>query len=142
MTIIIVIIIVIIHLLLTDPPEVLNDLPSITVNESDTVTLDCLISGNPLPDILWLKKDNERLINITSTTDDRITMDTMQCLHYENCYQSILSITNVNKTDEGEYVCQGMNSVPDIMGNIINSSSANITVQGIVLCFLYLNLYI
>ncbi len=114
----------------------LNILSNITVNASDLVTFNCSVSGNPLPDILWYKRVDENLIDVTLLMDDRISIDIMKCLDYENCYHSNVTIVDVNKTDDGEYVCQGLNSVPEVTGMIRNSSTTNVTVQGETTLFL------
>ena len=95
---------------------------NLTVNEGDSIQLNCTMSGNPLPEIRWLKNrtvqspDHRIKINFTSYLEVKIS-------------NSVLTIASVKKSDEGMYWCLGHNSVENIIGSL-NHSEANLTVQG------------
>ena len=93
--------------------------------------MSCTFSGQPIPQVTWSRyqnnADKEELDNgtnkisvISSSNDTRVV--------------STLKINDVQKTDEGNYICSASNGIP----NLIQSQEykkAFITVQGIIILF-------
>uniref|UniRef100_A0AAY5JX31 Myomesin 1b n=1 Tax=Esox lucius TaxID=8010 RepID=A0AAY5JX31_ESOLU len=75
-----------------DRARVAGGLPDVvTIQEKKALNLTCNISGNPVPDVTWLK--NEREI----VTDDHYVMK------FEAGKYASFTITTVNTTDSGKY---------------------------------------
>ena len=90
---------------LTDQSEITAHPQSATKTEGDNVTLSCDAAGNPVPTLSWtVPKDT---IRISFSADKKE-----------------LTITNVNRTDSGEYRCEASN----ILGND-TSNIATLNVQ-------------
>ena len=68
-----------------DPPEILVISPNQTVNESNTLTLNCTAGGKPLPVITWTKVSNNSNVSFP--------------------------LTITGKEDEGSYRCTAQNGV-------------------------------
>ena len=68
-----------------DPPEILVISPNQTVNESNTLTLNCTAGGKPLPVITWTKVSNNSTVSFP--------------------------LTITGKEDEGSYRCTAQNGV-------------------------------
>ena len=62
--------------------------------------MECQIEGKPKPTVTWLKDGAE----VNSTGDSRITAS-------NNLDTWTLNITQLNRTDEGNYTCQANNSL-------------------------------
>ncbi|KAJ8010357.1 hypothetical protein DPEC_G00074220 [Dallia pectoralis] len=72
--------------------RVAGGLPDVvTIQEKKALNLTCNISGNPLPDVTWLKNEREIL------TDDHYVMK------FESGKYASFTITTVNTTDSGKY---------------------------------------
>ena len=82
---------------LTDQPEFTRHPQNVTKNEGEDVTLYCNATGVPKPSITW-QKDN---LTINPSADFRISIS-------QDGTQ--LNITNLNRTDIGEYKCVANNS--------------------------------
>ena len=82
-----------------------------TTIEGSNVTFSCVASGVPVPRISWTI--NGTAINVTANPRINLTADGQQ-----------LTVTNVNRTDSGEYRCVASNKV----GNV-TSMVAKLTVQ-------------
>ena len=82
--------------LFTDKPEITTHPQNVTTKEGDNVTLSCDTTGNPVPTISWTK-DGSAISNnsMISLSDDN----------------KQLTITNVNRTNSGEYQCVASNRV-------------------------------
>ena len=76
--------------LITVAPQITTHPQNLSVIEGSNVILSCNASGNPLPTISWTKSG----LLITSSDEP----------------QKNLNITNVNRTDSGEYRCVANNS--------------------------------
>ena len=68
-----------------DPPEILVISPNQTVNESNTLTLNCTAGGKPLPVITWTKVSDNNTVSFP--------------------------LTITGKEDEGSYRCTAENGV-------------------------------
>ena len=81
---------------LTDQPEIAAHPQNTTRIEGDTVTLSCNATGNPLPTISWTRNGSP----VTASGRISFSDDKKQ-----------LTITNVNRTDSGEYRCVASNEL-------------------------------
>ena len=79
------------------------------MKERENVTFTCDADGNPTPTFSWTKDGS--VLNTTS----RITF---------NADKKQLTITNVNRGDNGEYICVATNDV-----NEVQSYSSSLNVQ-------------
>ena len=94
---------------MTDQPEFTAHPQSQTLVEGSSVTFSSDANGITEPTFAWTKDGS------SVTADNRITLsvDNKQ-----------LSLTNVNRTDNGEYRCVAANSV-----GTVNSNAATLTVH-------------
>ena len=76
-----------------------------SVIEGDNVTLSCNASGNPEPTISWTRDGS-----LVSSGDQRISFE---------AGNRQLTITNVNRTDSGQYLCVADNSEGNDTSNAI-----------------------
>ena len=97
----------------TDPPKFLKQPSRETKSEGQRVSLECQIEGKPKPTVTWLKDGAE----VNSTGDSRITAS-------NNLDTWTLNITQLNRTDEGNYTCQANNSLDNK-----TSTTAQLTVN-------------
>ncbi|XP_028847169.1 titin-like [Denticeps clupeoides] len=74
------------------PPTLVAGLKNLTVNEGETVTLECQISGHPTPGIMWFRED----YRIESSIDFQIT--------YENEHARLV-IREAFAEDSGRFTC-------------------------------------
>ena len=100
--------------LITDIPEITTHPKNVTTTEGGNLTLSCNATGNPVPKISWTKDGSP----ISSNSRISLSQDDKQ-----------LTITNVNRTDSGEYRCVADNS----LGND-TSNAAKLYVQCKWLC--------
>ena len=84
-----------------------------TIVEGEDVVFSCMVDGNPSPRVTWTK--NEENLNITANL--RLTTSSLNNNHS-------LTITDVHRSDSGQYRCVIINSV----GNL-TSSAGNLNVQ-------------
>ena len=94
---------------ITDEPEITVHPMNKTKLEGDNVTFTCDVDGNPVPTISWTRDGSP--LNASgriSFADDK----------------KQLTITNVNRTDSGEYQCVAKNRVGSD-----TSKSASLNVQ-------------
>ena len=84
-----------------------------TLVEGKDVVFSCMIDGNPSPRVTWTK--NEEKLN--TTTNLQLTVSSLNNKHN-------LTITDVHRSDSGQYRCVIINSV----GNI-TSSPGDLNVQ-------------
>lgn len=73
-----------------DAPKIKQDIQSETVNESEAVYLNCIADGNPVPQVMWIFK------NQTMATGSQ---------------QNTLMISKVTGNDAGEYTCTAENDL-------------------------------
>lgn len=91
--------------------EFLKNSKSQTTNEVSNVTFTCIASGVPEPSLSWTI--NGTAINPTANSRIGSTADGQQ-----------LTVTNVKRTDSGEYRCVASNNV-----TTVTSNAATLTVQ-------------
>ena len=103
--------IIIILSYVTDKPAIIVHPESQTKTEGENVTFSCNATGNPVPTISWTRNGSY----IETSDNSRISFSA-------NKIQLI--ITNLNRTESGEYLCVANNSV----GNDI-SNTATLDVQ-------------
>ena len=84
---------------ITDKPEITGLPPSVARPEGDNVTLSCNAEGNPVPTISWIRSGSH-IDTSGNSSRIRFSEDKKQ-----------LTITNVNRTDSGEYRCVANNSL-------------------------------
>ena len=97
----------------TDPPKFLKQPSGDTKAEGLNVSLECQIEGKPKPTVTWLKDGAE----VNSTGDSRITAS-------NNLDTWTLNISQLNRTDEGNYTCYASNSLENQ-----TSATAQLTVN-------------
>ena len=98
-------------ILTTVAPELMEYPKNQLTIEGSNVTFSCIAGGVPSPRISWTI--NGTAINVTANPRINLTADGQQ-----------LIVTNVNRTDSGEYRCVASNKV----GNV-TSMAAKLTVQ-------------
>ena len=89
----------------TDEPKVFTHPHTKTRIEGDTVAFTCNADGNPVPTISWARNGSP----IDTDDNYRITFS-------EDKKQ--LTMTNVNRTDSGEYRCVANNSLGNDSSNV------------------------
>ena len=100
----------------TDAAEIVTGLEAKNVWIGEVLSLFCNATGNPSPNITWTKEGNNEHLGTGET----------------------LVITNsTTKSDGGVYRCTVNNGIGDA-----KSSSALVTPQGIVVCFLLASPYL
>ena len=92
-------------LITTDQPDITAHPGSVATPERDNLTLTCNATGNPIPTISWTRDGSP----VNTTTNSRISFS-------ENKKQ--LTITNVNRTDSGEYQCVASNELGNATTNV------------------------
>jgi len=102
-------------IIITDQPEITVHPRSVAKTEGDNVTLSCNATANPVPTISWFR--------------DGSPVDSSRISFSEDNKQ--LTITDVNRTDSGEYRCVASNE----LGND-TSNAATLDIQGNVLSML------
>lgn len=80
-------------------PTFLTESTSKTVNEGETVILDCVANGNPKPQIKWLRNGED--INIGSDSNATFRM----------IGTGSLQITSITEADAGNYQCRASNTM-------------------------------
>ena len=100
----------------TDLPEVTIYPESQTKAEGENVTLSCNVAGNPSPTISWSRSGSP-----LNTTGRISFLDG----------KKQLTITNVKRTDSGEYRCVASNSLGNTTSNV---ATLNVQCKYIVLC--------
>ena len=90
---------------ITDQPEITAHPGSVAKTEGDNLTLSCNATANPLPTISWTRGGSP--VNTTNNSRISFSEDNKQ-----------LTITNVNRTDSGEYQCVANNSLGNDTSNV------------------------
>ena len=89
----------------TDKPEITAHPQSVAKTEGDNVTLSCNNTANPIGKISWIRN---RFPVDTSHNSSRIRF---------SADKKQLTITNVNRTDSGEYRCVASNELGNDTSN-------------------------
>ena len=108
---------------LSDPPRILSHPSPDTKLETETVTLTCQYEGKPKSTVTWFKDGTELVTKNSSRLTVMETGDVTSTT-------SSLTITNLNRTDEGKYKCQVSNSIQ----TNVPSTEAQLTVNCKLLC--------
>jgi len=103
--------------IITDKPEITTHPLNETKTEGDNVTFTCDVIGNPVPTISWTR-DGSPVETSGNSSRIGISVDKKE-----------LTITNVSRTDSGEFRCVAENSV----GNE-TSNAAKLDVQRKYMC--------
>ncbi|KAJ8737014.1 hypothetical protein PYW07_000285 [Mythimna separata] len=90
-------------------PEIQKDPEDISVNFGEAAMFTCVVSGDPTPDIVWLRDSNEIPIDGT---------------HYEIMENGTLMLHDINDADTGFFECMAKNPVGQV-----HSKPARMTVQ-------------
>ena len=104
--------------IVTDEPETTAHPGSVAETEGNNVTFSCNAAANPAPTISWIRDGSP--VNTTINSRISFSADNKQ-----------LTITNVIRTDSGEYQCVANN----ILGNA-TSNDATLDIQCNVPCML------
>ncbi|KXJ05340.1 Hemicentin-1, partial [Exaiptasia diaphana] len=100
-------------------PKILTSPSGVTKREEENVTLSCRFEGKPIPRVVeWFTNGQKLAINSNSrltVSDSRNTSSTT----------SSLTITNLNRTDEGNYICV----ISNIVKTNVTSTAAKLTVH-------------
>ena len=104
--------VIILFLVITVPPEFIAHPHSQTSMQGSSVTFSCDANGVPEPTFSWSKDGSA----VTVDVDNRISL---------SADNKQLSLTNVNRTDSGEYRCVAANSV-----GTVHSNASTLTLQG------------
>ena len=94
-------------LIVTDQPEITVHPRSVAKTEEENVTLFCNATANPVPTILWTR-DGSPVDTSGNSTRVSFSADT----------NKQLTITNVSRTDSGEYRCVARNSLGNDTSNM------------------------
>ena len=90
--------------IVTDEPEITAHPRSGAETEGNNVTLSCYATANPVPTISWIIDGSP--VNTTINSRISFSQDNKQ-----------LTITNVNRTDSGEYRCVASNFLGNATSN-------------------------
>ena len=89
-------------MIITVPPEITVHPEAQTKSEGENVTLSCKADGNPVPTISWTRNGSP----VDESGRISFSEDKKQ-----------LTITNVSRTDSGEYQCVASNSLGNDTSN-------------------------
>ena len=118
----------------TVPPLLLEGFNATIKNATDTLRLTCVFSADPLPMVEWYFQGEQQSepvpINIGNGTDillgpDEEEVDSLT----EFVISSTVVISQVTVNNEGTYICNATNGVPNLIGSI-TSNNSTLKVQG------------
>ena len=113
-------------LLSIDPANITESPVDLTVNQSFSAQFSCTAFGNPIPQIVWSRDDND---NITDNEEDTISVTTVNN-NDQYMITSFLMINSTNRSrDEGVYNCTAINNVTNNIA-AVNVQGAELVVQG------------
>ena len=135
----------------TAPPQLLVGFNTTVVNVTDPLRLTCIFSADPLPTVEWYFQNEQQseavLIDIGNGTDILLgpdgqelglegSGDTYEEEHLLTPFSitSTIVIAYVTVGNEGMYICNATNGVPNLIGSV-TSHTSTVTVQGN--CFNY-----
>ena len=110
----------------TEPATITEAPQSITINETDSTTFTCSVTGVPLPSTTWTLPDRRNITALDQQSEEPPRIYAQSITSEETPYatMSTLFIDSASRSDEGAYTCTAMND------DSIASSSATLTVQG------------
>lgn len=120
------------HSNVADPSSLRSAFQDMVRNESDRVVLFCQFSGVPVPDVEWSRVTYLNETETLNDDTDRVSILTISSYDLETklyVVNSTLEILSVQKSDQGEYTCVGVNGVNNLIG-ALDRSSGYIEVQG------------
>ena len=127
----------------TAPPLLRVGFNATVINTTDDLRLTCIFSGNPLPMIEWYFK-GEQLPEATTiivenrtgiflgSEEEGIGSGESQSMYEEEYLletTSTLVIPQVTIENEGTYICNATNGVPNLIGSVTSHNSV-VDVQG------------
>ena len=113
-------------LLSIDPANITESPVDLTVNQSSSAEFSCTAFGNPIPQVVWSRDDND---NITDNEEDTINVTTVDN-NDQYMITSFLMISFTNRShDEGVYNCTAINNVTNNIA-AVNVQGAELVVQG------------
>lgn len=71
------------------------------VNSGEGVSLTCVVSGSPLPNVIWRRRGEI----ITNDTSNAVILETTFMQANYSFVQSVLDLCPVASSDAGEYTC-------------------------------------
>ena len=130
----------------TVPPQLLFGFNTTIINVTDQLRLTCIFSADPLPTVEWYFQGEQQseavLIDIGNGTDILLGPDGQQLGlegsgdSYEEEHlltpfsiTSTIVIAHVTVGNEGTYICNATNEVPNLIGSVISHIST-LKVQG------------
>ena len=93
----------------------------INITRNEMFQLNCCINGFPIPEVKWYHNNS---LLITDDDEHKIITQILEDFKLTVC--SSIVTQNASLTDNGQYVCEGVN----LAGNITNASPAIVTVRG------------
>lgn len=110
---------------LSDPPSLSISPIAETVNQTDQVSITCIVFAIPPPEITWT--DDRDGTDITSQEE----VIEITEIDVENTHTSVLTFLSIVKANESNYTCSAVNNVTNII-NSIDMATSSLTVQGIL----------
>ena len=112
---------------LSPDPANITELPvDLTVNQTFPAQFSCRAFGNPIPQIVWSRDDDD---DLSDNEEEAITINTM-VNSAQYMITSILMINSTNRSrDAGMHNCTAINNVSNNI-DAVNIGSANLVVQG------------
>lgn len=90
-------------------PKVLKPHQTVYATVKTDVTLKCIFTGTPLPQIQWLRDFGSTVILLKKTMGNPLNTNTVE---------STYTIKHVIDTDAGNFICMGHNGAGAATGNI------------------------
>lgn len=89
--------------------EITTNVTDRVIQEGDTFSLNCSASGDPTPEVTWLKDDSSATVDFVSDPRVSVTVELIE----ENNVLSTITVKGALPSDEGEYKCRIDNHVID-----------------------------
>ncbi len=113
------------------PPSLKVGLQNLAKNESESISYFCQFTGLPSPQVRWIRVNT---LNETEELENSVTRTSIATVRHDRepelgAVNSTLEITNLEKSDEGQYICTGINGVDNLI-DAVDYSTAYLTIQG------------